>query len=175
MFTDPESNIESFGIEPGMKIADMGAGSGFYSISAAKRVGNTGKVYAIEVQKEVLAKIKNDADRAGVNNIEYIWGDIEVPNGTRLGNKVVDAVFLSNTLFQVENKKGTLLEAFRILKPKGRILLIDWSDSFGGMGPIQSAVVTDKMAKELLESVGFQFVKEFNPGEHHYALVMKKP
>jgi len=174
MFTDPLTNLDSFGVEPGMKIADMGAGSGFYSIEAAKRVGETGKVYAIEVQKEVLARIKNEAEKSGVSNIEYIWGDIEVPNGTRMGNRIVDAVLLSNTLFQVEDKKGTLMEAFRVLKPKGRILLVDWTDSFGGMGPAQNMVVTKEKARKLLEECGFVFVKEFDPGDHHYALVMKK-
>jgi len=175
MFTDPESNIESFGLEPGMKVADMGAGSGFYSIAASKAVGETGKIYAIEVQKELLAKIKNDADRVGATNIDYIWADIEILNGCRIATRSVDAVFLTNTLFQVEDKMGTLHEAFRIIKPKGRILLIDWEDSFGGMGPQQSAVITKEKAKSMLEEAGFIFDREFNPGEHHYALIMKKP
>ncbi len=174
MFTDPVSNLDSFGIEPGMKIADMGAGSGFYSIEASKRVGDTGRVYAIEVQKEILAKIKNDAEKLGITNIEYIWGDIEAPNGTKIGNNVVDAIFLSNTLFQVEDKKGVVHEARRILKPRGKILILDWADSFGGMGPSQNMLVPKEDVRKMFEESGFVFVKEFDPGDHHYALVMKK-
>ena len=174
MFTDPDSNLESFGLEPKSKVADMGAGSGFYTLGAARKVGSEGKVYAIEVQKELLAKIKNEADREGLSNIQYVWGDIEEHNGTRMADRTVDVVILSNTLFQVTDKEGTLTEALRILKPKGRLLLIDWSDSFGGMGPVASAVITPQKAKQLAEGVGFTFDREFTPGEHHYALVYKK-
>ncbi len=174
MFTDPVKNLESFGLEPNMKIADLGAGSGSYVLEAAKHIGE-GRVYAVEVQKELLAKIKNDADREGLSNIEYVWGDIEEHNGTRIGDSVVDSVFISNTLFQVENKETTLHEAFRILKSKGRLLVIDWTDSFGGLGPTEKSVFSKEKAKDLCEKTGFVFEREFDPGSHHYALIYRKP
>ena len=174
MFTDPVQVLESFGLEPNMKIADLGAGSGAYSIAAAKRIGD-GKVYAVEVQKELLAKIKNDADREGLSNIEYLWGDIEEHNGTRIGDRLCDVAIISNTLFQVENRDETLLEASRVLKPGGKLLLVDWEDSFGGLGPEAKMVISPEKARELCEKAGFEFVREFDPGAHHYALVYKKP
>ena len=81
---------------------------------------------------------------------------------------------LSNILFQVEDRDATIAEAMRILMPGGKILCIDWTDSFGGLGPTQQMVLTDKDAKELFEKHGLEFVKEFDPGAHHYALVYKK-
>jgi ubiquinone/menaquinone biosynthesis C-methylase UbiE len=174
MFTDPKQNIENFGIEPGMKIADLGSGAGFYSLPAAKMVGNEGVVYAVDVQKNLLEKIKSEADREHVSNIEYIWGDIETHNGTKIADNTVSAVFLSNILFQVDDREGTIAEASRILIPGGRVLCIDWTDSFGGLGPTQQAVFPADDAKELLEKHGLEFEKEFDPGAHHYALVYKK-
>ena len=61
MFTDPQKNIKELGLTPGMHIADLGAGSGFYVLEAAKRVGDKGRVYAVDVQKDILQKIKNRA------------------------------------------------------------------------------------------------------------------
>ena len=174
MFTDPIKNLEDFGVEPGMRIADLGCGAGFYTLPAAKLVGESGKIYAVEVQKDLLEKVKGEADKEGLSNIEYIWGDIETPNGTKIGSNTVDAVILSNILFQVEDRDGTVAEVARVLVPGGRVLCIDWTDSFGGLGPTQQMVLTDKDAKELLEKHGLEFEKEFNPGAHHYALVYKK-
>lgn len=174
MFTDPVKNLDDFGIEPGMKIADLGSGAGFYTLSAAKLVGDSGRVYAVDVQKDLLEKIKGEADKEHISNVEYIWGDIESPNGTKIADDTVDAVILSNILFQVEDREGTLAEAARILVPGGKILCIDWTDSFGGLGPTEKMVIEAKDAKELLEKHGFEFLKEFDPGAHHYALVYKK-
>lgn len=157
-----------------MKIADLGAGSGAYVIAAAKHIGQ-GTAYAVEVQKELLAKIKNDADRAGLDNIEYIWGDIEEHKGTKIGDGIMDAVIVSNTLFQVGDKEATLHEAYRILKPKGKLLIIDWTDSFGGLGPAENAVFPKDRAKDLAVKTGFVFESEFDPGAHHYALIYLKP
>jgi len=174
MFTHPTENLASFGLHPGMRIADFGSGSGFYTIAAAKQIGETGSVFAVDVQKELLAKIKNDAQKENISNIEYIWGDIEEKGGSRLGDGVVDVVFLSNTLFQIEDKDAVLREAYRVLKQKGRLLVIDWTDSFGGLGPEASAVIDAATAKDMCEKAGFVFEREFDPGEHHYALIYIK-
>jgi SAM-dependent methyltransferase len=67
------------GIQAGMEIADLGAGSGFYTIAAAKALISTGRVYAVDAQKDLLTKIKNNAVSQGLYNVEVIWGDIEKP------------------------------------------------------------------------------------------------
>ena len=58
MFIDPQNNIKQFNLSPGMKVADVGAGSGFNSFAAAKEVGEKGIIYAIDIQKDLLSKIK---------------------------------------------------------------------------------------------------------------------
>ena len=91
MFANPESNVRKFGLTPNMHIADLGAGSGAYTIALAEILTN-GKVYAVEVQKELLSRIKNDAEKKHLTNIEVIWGDIERAGGTKLGNSSMDGV-----------------------------------------------------------------------------------
>lgn len=173
-FTDPENNIKQFKLGEGMIVADLGAGSGFYTIPAGRAVGSSGKVYAIEVQKDFLSKIKNDATKAHVSNVEVIWGNIEKIGGTKLRGESVDAVIVSNTLFQLEDKTTLAQEVERIVKPGGKVLVIDWSDSFGGMGPDPLSIMSSQSAQTLFEKNGFTLEEKINAGEHHYGMIFRK-
>ena len=174
MFSDPQKNIEQCGIQVGMEIADLGSGSGFYTMTAAKALFSTGRVYAVDVQKDLLTKIKNSAIREGLHNVEVIWGDIEKPNGTHLRDGSIDLCLICNILFQVENKRSTIDEIKRILKPGGLVLVVDWADSFGGIGPKPDAVVKKEVVLDMMEKSGFHMDREISAGAHHYGIIFKK-
>lgn len=177
MFANPRENLEKFGLSPGTIIADLGAGAGDYVFAAAKMIGGAemgGKVYAIDVQKDLLDKIKNEANREKLDNVEIIWGNAEKIGGTKLRNESVDVVIASNIFFQVENRETFAREVARILKSKGRIFFIDWSDPFGGIGPHAGAVVPESQAKTFFEKNGFQIEKNIPVGSHHYGLILRK-
>jgi ubiquinone/menaquinone biosynthesis C-methylase UbiE len=173
-FADPSSNISELGIEPGMRVADFGSGTGHYALMVASAVGDNGKVYAVDVQQELLEKLKTESRKRGKHNIEVIWGNIEKNGGSNLREHSVDIVILSNILFQVEDKAGAIQEAKRILKAGGKLVLMDWSHSFGGLGPQQEDVVSKDEARALVSVEDMAFVKEFNAGDHHYGLVFAK-
>lgn len=173
-FMDPKNNIEQFGLNKGMYVADLGAGSGFYTMEAAKVVGDEGRVYSIDVQKEFLDKIKTSANNEKLFNIEVIWGDIEKLGGTKLADVSVDAVIVSNVLFQVEDREVLVLEIKRILRPNGRVLVVDWSDSFGGIGPSPDHVFTGQKALNLFEGKGFVSDKTISAGDNHYGIIFRK-
>jgi len=171
MFTNPEQNILHLGLTEGMRVADFGAGTGFYSRAASARVGYTGKVYAIEVQKGLVKKLESEIKSWGLLNIECIWGDIEKRGGTKIADQSMDAVIISNVLFQAEDKLGLIDEARRILKKGGKVLFIDWAQSFGGIGPTSEHVVTESMAKELFEKRGFKLERNISTSAHHYGII----
>jgi ubiquinone/menaquinone biosynthesis C-methylase UbiE len=173
-FSDPAKIIDDFGIQEGAVVADLGAGTGYYSLAAAKAVGANGRVYSVDIQQDLLSRLKNAAHAAKIRNIEVIHGDIEHVNGTRLREHSVDAVIVANVIFQLDNKEGLADEAVRILKPSGRVLLVDWSESFGGMGPQPNMVFTQQQARELFEKKGFTFVSGVVSGDHHYGLIFRK-
>jgi ubiquinone/menaquinone biosynthesis C-methylase UbiE len=173
-FSAPENNLSQLNIEEGMRIADLGAGSGHYSFAASPLVGDTGKVFSVEVQKELVQRIKNEAQNRKLSNIDVMWGDIEESQGTKLADRAVDIALLSNVLFQVEDISATLREAHRIIKPGGRLLIVDWSESFGGMGPQPESVLAADKARALGEEVGFTYDSALTVGAHHYGFVMKK-
>ena len=174
MLSDPEKNIAQSFLKEGMIVADFGAGTGAYAVAAARRVGESGRVYAIDVQKELLSSVTTAAKKEGLSNIEILWGDIEEPHGTKLADGSVDVVIVSNVLFQSENKMGLLSEAGRVLKKGGKLLLIDWADSFGGLGPHPDHVIKKNDARKMLENARFAYGRDIEAGEHHYGMVFEK-
>ncbi|OGI60562.1 hypothetical protein A2641_03450 [Candidatus Nomurabacteria bacterium RIFCSPHIGHO2_01_FULL_37_25] len=170
MFTDPIKNLKAFGLKENNIVADLGAGTGFYSVAAGAMVPQ-GKVYAVEINKDFLNTIKNKITEARLNNVEILWGDVEKIEGTKIGNSIVDAVIASNVLFQVENKEVFIEEIKRILKQNGRVLLIDWSQS-----QIMNAttIIPKNKAREMFEKKGFVFDRDINAGEHHYGMIFIK-
>lgn len=174
MFSDPQKNIEQCSIQAGMEIADFGAGSGFYTIAASKALIATGRVYAIDAQKDLLTKLKNNATREDLYNVEVIWGDIEKIGGSHLRENSIDLALMCNVIFQLEDKQSAISEMKRVLKSGGRALLVDWADSFGGIGPKPDSVFGKEKAIGLFEKNGFHLDREVSAGAHHYGLIFKK-
>lgn len=174
-FADPKGNVLQLGLREGMKVADLGAGSGHYSLAAAGVIGTDGRVYAVDIQEDVLKHLLDSAHQMGLRNVEMVWGNIERKGGTKLRDHSMDAAILSNVLFQLEHPAETVAELRRILKPEGRLLLIDWSGAYGGMGPHPSQVVSERAAEELFIAGGFHKLKHFRAGAHHYAIVFTSP
>jgi len=173
MFTDPIKNLKQFGLRENMIVADLGAGTGFYVINAAQMVPQ-GKVYAIEVQRDFLTTIKNKAKEANLGNVECLMGDVEKIGGTHIKDEVVDAIIVSNILFQVENKDKFIEEIKRILKPEGRTLLIDWLDGSSFTGSNFKAIVPKEKARELFEQKGFVFERDIDAGAYNYGMILRK-
>jgi len=174
MFSDPQKNIEQFMLGEDWHVADFGASSGAYSIAASRAVGPDGKVYAIDVQQEPLARLNKEANEQRLGNIDILRGNLEKEGGSHLGDSSMDAVIVSNILFQLEDKKSFIEEVKRVLKQGGKVLVVEWSGSFSGMGPSSESVVKESEAKELFSTAGFVFEKDISAGSHHYGFVLKK-
>lgn len=172
-FIKPEEIIKHLGISAGKSVADIGAGSGHYVFELSRIVGREGNVYAVDIQKNLLEKIEKDVVAKNINNIHVLWGDAETVGGTKLRTDAVDAVLVSNVLFQVESKSGFVHEIKRILKKNGIVVVVDWSESFAGLGPDSVYIVSEEIARSLFENNGFVLEKRFEAGAHHYGLVFR--
>jgi ubiquinone/menaquinone biosynthesis C-methylase UbiE len=172
MFADPVKNLKQFGLREDMIVADLGAGTGFYSIAAARMVPH-GKVYAIDIQEDFLGTLKNKAKDANLKNIDCFLGDVEKIGGTSLKDGIVDAAISSNLFFQIENADKFIEEIKRILKIGGKVMVVDWSENSTLNSNLKKFIPKIK-AREMFENKGFVFEKEINTGEHHYGMIFRK-
>ncbi len=174
-FSNPHENVLQLGLHEGMKVGDFGTGTGHYARTIAAIVGHSGKIYAIDIQEDILKhlKLNNTGNHKGI--IETVWGDIEKPGGTHLRDASLDAAILSNVLFQIENRFALLAELKRVLKSGGKLMLVDWAGSYSGMGPDEKKVVPENEAEALFINSGFHKVKSFRAGAHHYGIIFTAP
>ena len=162
-FLNPDTTVDEWDVRPGEVVADFGAGSGFFSVALAKRVGYSGKIYALDIREEALEAIRSRAKSFRLLNIDAIKVDLEHERGSTLKNDTMDKVIISNILFQAENKKNIIEEAYRILRPEGLAIVIEWKEK-----------VKKEETERLFEFTGFKKHKEFGAGSHHYGIIFKK-
>lgn len=119
MFSEPSTILKQIDLASPARVADFGTGVGSFAKAAAKIVQPQGKVYAIDVQRELLARLQLDVEHEGISGIETVWGNVEETHGSKLRDGSVDLVILGNVLFQAESRTGILTEAFRVLRSGG--------------------------------------------------------
>ncbi len=158
-------------LREGMSVGDVGSGIGYYALSAANIVGESGRVYAIDMQEDVLHRLRHNAQENNIQNIETIWGDIEKPFGTKLRDHIFDAVIFSNILFQLEDTQVALKELKRITKTGGTLLFVEWTPSDKAVGPSLQDSISEETAVSLLKEEGFQTNERFSVGPYHYAII----
>ncbi len=174
-FSSPREVVLQMGLVEGMRVGDFGAGTGHYSRAMAPIVGHSGKVYAVDIQQDILTHVKRNTHTHHESIITTVWGDIEKVGGTHLRDASLDAVVLANTLFQVTSRDTLFTELRRVLKPGGKLLVVDWAGSYGGMGPAPEQVISEHKAEDLVIGAGFHKVKSFRAGAHHYGILFSTP
>jgi len=167
-FLNPTEILKKLKIKKDFIAADFGCGSGGWVLPLARMLED-GKVYAIDLLEEPLSVLRSRMKTFNVLNIEPIQADVE--KNSKLFNSSCDLVLMTNLLFQVDDMNKVLKEAKRVLKEKGRILIVDWQhDSV--LGP-ENKISVSKV-KESAEKIGFNLEKEFEAGIYHWALIFVK-
>jgi len=138
----------------------------------AKRL-DQGLVYAIDIQESPLSALKSRTLLENIINIKIIRSDLEEPKGSTLTTDSLDLVLIPNVLFQVKDKSAIISEAERILKSKGKLVVIDWLLK-ASQGPEKGRVSPEEV-KKITEPIGLKLEKEFEAGKYHYGLVFVKP
>lgn len=172
-FLNPNKIIEEINlIKEGMKIADFGCGHGYFAIPLAKKIGDTGKIYAFDILPEALEGIHSRMKLEGIENIETKRVNLEKEEATGLIDNFCDIVFIANLLFQTEKDELIIKEAKRILKKNGYLVFIDWKPEVS-LGP-KGKRVSQKEIKSLIEKLDLKFEKEFFTDNYHFGLIFKK-
>jgi len=170
-FVNPQKILtQRLTLKRDMLAADFGCGSGEWAAAVAGILEH-GKVWAIDLLEEPLSAARSRARVAGLENIEFIKSDIEKLIPRLLANSL-DLVLMTNLLFQAKDKKAVFEEAKRVLKPGGKILVIDWKEGIA-IGPAEK--LSQDAVKEFAAQSGFGPVDEFDAANFHYGLVFEKP
>jgi ubiquinone/menaquinone biosynthesis C-methylase UbiE len=172
---NPFKTLERAGLQPGNFVADLGCGAlGHFVFPAAQMVGGDGRVYAVDLDRRALTAIERKARFEQFWNIIPLWSDIEVMHGARIHDESLDLVIIANNLYLAKNRAGLVSEAFRLTKPGGRVLVIEWQACEMVLGPDPAHRLEVDAAKEVFHHPELALVGEFEPGDCHYALVYER-
>lgn len=171
---DLKDIIGQFDLAPGMQVADFGTGSGFFTVEMAKLVAEKGLVSAIDILDPALETVKIKALSEGLKNIQLIKANLEAAGGTGLTDDSQDFVLIKNVLFQNDQKLEIIKEAKRVLKPSGRLVIIDWAKGAGGLGPPDEYRSSKENILELANQTGLNFQKDITIDVYHFGMMLKK-
>jgi ubiquinone/menaquinone biosynthesis C-methylase UbiE len=172
---DPQVLFDKAHLQPGMHVADFGCGrTGHVIFPAAKAVGVRGIVYAVDILKDALEAIKKRAAINSMMNVHTVWTNLEWVGKTAIPPRSLDTVFIVNVLDQSDNRHGILEEAYRLLKDKGRLLIVDWFKKGLQFGPLDQRFLDFDDVKQWSKLRGFVLQEEFDTGPYHKGLVLYK-
>lgn len=173
-FINPNEVVKNLPLHDGMVVADLGCGSGFFSLAMAQIVKPTGKIIAIDIWKPALDTLGLKAKLAGLFNIiETKQVNLENPKGTGLNKESVDLVLISNVLFQIDDKEMLFQEIWRILKYNGYLVLLEWHPEKLPNSHLLKPVGYEALLKILLD-IGFKRDRDILFTATHYGLLLKK-
>jgi ubiquinone/menaquinone biosynthesis C-methylase UbiE len=157
--------LAKLGVTPGMNVCDMGCGNGFYTVKLAKMTGSKGHVYAVDIQQEMLDKLKQRAKVAKVENYTPILGSTVDP---KLPKGKIDLILLVDVYHEFSNPEEMLARMRESLAPNGKIVLVEFraEDPAVPIKP-EHKMSKDQINKELTAN-GFKLAKEFDklPWQH---------
>jgi ubiquinone/menaquinone biosynthesis C-methylase UbiE len=162
----PVEVLQAVGVSGSEVVADVGAGTGYFTFPLAKAVGGKGKVYALDSQPEMLSLLRNKLDASSANNIELVHAEADQ---TGLPNGICDLVFLANVWHEFPDRSAVLRESMRILKKSGRIAILDWRpDVEPEHGPPLSHRLSASSSVADLLAGGFKQPSFSNIGEYSW-------
>ncbi len=172
-FLNPSELLSRLQVQRESEVADFGCGAGYFTLALAHLLGAHGTVHAIDVRAEPLEALVGRAKLEGVYTIQTHRADLEIPRGSGLPDESQDLVFMANILFQVQNRTAVVEEAYRVLKPGGRLVAIEWQ----GESPLARSMASPVFQADvqtLAAAAGFKQDHTLEAGSHHFAIVFKK-
>ncbi len=166
---DAPAILAVIGLKPGDTLADIGAGDGYFSIPAAKIVGDSGVILALDAYPEAISDLNAAALATGLKNIKTIVGEAET---SLICSNCADIVLMANVLHDFNDPVAALKNARLALKPGGRLIDLDWrKEQDQPFGPPFTIRFDQERATALLKEAGFRVFASELVGPFHYMLV----
>jgi SAM-dependent methyltransferase len=168
----PDQIMDALGIGDGSVVADLGAGSGWLTIRLARRVGPNGRVYAEDIQKQMIEVINRRLPRENLTNVHVKQGE---PADPKLPEGALDAVLIVDAYHEMEQPVALLRNVARALKPRGRIGIVDFTMEGGGPGPALDERVDPERVIREAQAAGLRLLARPDFLRYQYMLVFGKP
>ncbi|MHB1071975.1 MAG: class I SAM-dependent methyltransferase [Gemmatimonadaceae bacterium] len=164
---DPARVLDLAGVRAGMTVADLGAGPGYFTLPLARRVGETGTVYATDVSPEMLEVLVARGLPPHVRPVLAGESHFDIPDG------VVDLALLAFVLHEIAHPTAFLREVRRILGPAGRLVVLEWKPQVEETGPPLHERLSVARSAELLAAGGFEVTDEGEANASHYYMLTR--
>lgn len=173
MLAQPNTIIDALPIHEGDTVIDCGAGIGSYAFLLAEKVGRHGHVHAFDIQPGLVATLARDAVEHELHHITALTVDLD-RESMPLQDASVDGAIVAHVLFQLGDKKHCIQEIARVLKPGGWCAVIEWRDSFQGIGPQLDYIVPEEQVHTLCDDAGLLYVRSLTVGTFEYGVLFQK-
>jgi arsenite methyltransferase len=167
-YQKPREVLHALGLRPGETIADIGAGSGYFTFHLARQVGAQGKIYAVDVSPDMIRHINRRIRDAKANNIVSVLAE---PDDPLLLEQSVDRFFVCNVWHHVENQTKYLSLMKKMLKQDGEVIMIDFHQADIPVGPPPQMKIAREEVIKQMESHGFRLKREHTFLPYQYFLV----
>ena len=168
VYQKPHEVLKALAIKPGEVIADIGAGSGYFTFRLAHHVGDKGRVYAVDISPDMIRHLNRRIRELKAMNVTAVLADADDP---LLADASIDRFFFSDSWHHIENQSKYLSLIKKMLKPGGEIILIDFhKKELPVSPPMQMKIAREDLIRQM-ESNGFRLTKEHTFLPYQYFLV----
>jgi ubiquinone/menaquinone biosynthesis C-methylase UbiE len=166
-YQKPHEVITALDLKPGEVIADIGSGSGYFTLRLAAHVGDTGRVYGVDIDPEMVRHLNRRVRDAGLHNVHVLLADPDDP----LLPEPVDRFLIVDTWHHIENQAKYLALMRKLLKPGGQVIMIDFQKKELPLGPPLAMKIAREDLIQQMATNGFHVVKEHTFLPYQYFLV----
>ena len=167
----PDTLIKALEIPPGAIVADVGSGTGYFTWRLARTVGPAGKVFAVDVQQQMLDRTAETIKKHQLSNVEFVLGD---PRSPHLPTGALDLVFMAHAYHEFANPEDMLTLVKQSLKPGGRLVIIEFAEGH----PFDALDKTERMTEEQIraeiEPLGFDLDRVLDIVRIEHSLIFTK-
>lgn len=167
----PEETLCRLGLKAGDSMADIGCGTGYFTVPAARIVGSQGKVYGLDIMAEMIEETKRKIEENHLTNIELLQVR---EDDFMLADQTVQYAFACLVAHEAEDLLLFFREAARILQPTGRIVIIEWTKQRSMMGPPPEHRLDSKDVADLLRQCSFSNMQQIAINTEMYAVIAEK-
>src|SRR4029453_6033168 len=159
-YQKPDEVMKALALRPGEVVADIGAGSGYFALRVARAVGDTGRVYAVDVSPDMVRHVNRRVRDAGIRNVVSVLAE---PDAPLLPDASVDRFVIRRTWHHIEDQAKYLGLMKKMLKPGGQVVHIDFQKRELPIGPPLALKIAGEDLLKRLEGAGFRL-----PAEHRF-------